>query len=96
MKKFNDLSLTEKEKNIDIAFSALTKAISNKIVEITFMNPKTQKRYEKMLKKDDSFRNIYLHLTLDKGMQSEIMKLAVAAAQGSEYHDDGEPIMDLQ
>lgn len=95
MKTFEQLTPNQRKEMIEVAAHELMGHISTGLLEITLVNPESQKRFEAIMakgRKKESHRLIMLHLLHDKPIREEIYRLAIVAASGSQYTDAGDPV----
>ena len=95
MKTFDQLTRQQKKDAIDMASYELIAHVSKGNLDVTLVNPASQARLEKILengRKKESPRLITLHLLNDKPIREELDRLAMVAAHGSQYDDNGDAI----
>lgn len=98
MKTFDQLTVEQKADAVGMASYELMDLIAKGILEIKLVDPKAQKRLEKFLsdaRKAESQRLVKLHLIHDKPIRREIERLALVAAHGSDYHDNGDAVKEI-
>lgn len=95
MKTFEQLTPTQRKEMIDVAAYELIEHVAMGVIEISLVNPESQKRFEAILeagRKKESTRLIKLQLLHDKSIREELYRLAIVAASGSQYTDAGDPV----
>jgi hypothetical protein len=93
MKTFEQLTTMQREDMISMAHYELMEHIASGVIEVTLVNPESQKRFETILRKGrESRRLIQLYLLADKPIRDELYRLAIVAASGSQYTDAGDPV----
>lgn len=96
MRTFDQLTKQQREDAVDFAAYELMDHVAQGTLELTLVDPASQKRLEKILKdarKAESTRLVKLHLMHDKPIKTEIYRLALAAANGSQYDENGDAVM---
>ncbi len=94
MKAFDQLTAEQKVDAINMAYYELMNLIRDGVLEIKLIDPASQKRLERILKNEQP-RLVMLHLMHDKPIRKEIERLALVAAHGSEYQDNGDAAKEL-
>lgn len=95
MKTFDQLTKQQREDAVDFAAYELMDHVAQGTIELTLVDPASQKRLEKILsdaRKAESTRLVKLYLINDKPIKTEIYRLAMAAASGSQYDDNGDAV----
>lgn len=95
MKTFDQLTLEQKADAISMAEYELIDCVSKGIIEIELVDGNNQKKLERILsdaRKNDSQRLVKLHIIHDKSIRTELERLALVAAHGSVYYDNGEAV----
>ncbi len=98
MKTFDQLNTQQKEDALGMAFYDLLNLVRDGIVELELVNPASQKRLELILskgRKEEKPRIVTLRLLHDKSIRQELERLALVAAHGSEYHDNGDAVKEV-
>lgn len=98
MKRFDQLSRAQKEIAIERAEQILLAHMVEGVIHISFPNRKTQKVFHDVLAQARSHESMMLAHKLiweNPLLQKEVKRIALAAAEGSRYNDDGFILMDL-
>lgn len=97
MKTFDQLTRQQREDAIDFAAYELMDHVAKGSLDITLVDAASQKRLEIILsagRKTENTRLVKLHLLHDKPIRTEIYRLAIVAATGSSYNEDGSVFME--
>ena len=98
MKTFDQLDPKQQTDAVELAFYDLVNLIRDGVVEVTLVNPASQRRLELILskgRKEEKPRMITLRLLHDKPIRQEIERMALVAAHGGDYHENGDAIKEL-
>lgn len=98
MKTFDELNKQQKEDAIGMAFYDLINLVRDGVLELQLVNPASQRRLELILskgRKTEQPRLVILHLLHDKPIRQEIERLALVAAHGSDYNDNGDAVREM-
>lgn len=98
MKSFGELTSEQQVSAASMAFYDLINMIRDGVLEIELVDPISQKRFVDMMsksRKEEKPRMLVLRLLHDKPIRKEIERLALAAAHGADYGDDGEAIKEV-
>lgn len=95
MKTFDQLTDEQKADAISMAEYDLLDVIAKGIVEVELVEPRNQKKLQEILseaRKKESDRLVKLHILHDRPIRRELERLALVAAHGSVYYDNGEAV----
>lgn len=95
MKTFDQLTKEQQGEAVNTASYELMEMIAQETLEIKLTDASSQKRLDKILsdaRKIESRRLVKLYLLRDKPIRREIERLALVAAHGSDYGDDGDAL----
>ncbi len=99
MKTFDQLSVEQQAEAVSMAEYDLLDVIAKGVVEVELVDPRNQKKLQRILsdaRKKESDRLVKLHILHDKSIRKELERLALVAAHGSVYYDDGNAVKETK